>query len=533
LVEIIHLHDCLRGAIRALHSDVDALAKTVQEGQRDMDLEKKVAGRFTVIWSVFRAHSQAEDQFIWPKLKEKAASINSSSNNSNSNSSPQQAEYEEDHADEDRMFRAVDELLSKLQKILGGESAATTTSSKEGDDNTPLQVVQNIRKGTRDLATHLMNHLEKEETQCLPLVVKYLSKSEIVELVGLIMGRRSADTIANIMTMAVQNLAVDDREEMIKYMKQSMAGTFFDQWLKMSGWMATTGKGMFYSDGSQEELLVEHQTLAETEDGAAVDESDKKRSADDETTDGEGEKRAKTDDSPTSPETENIVSTMLPMILNASNRQASPDTSTSPADLEKLIRIVASNPHLTTDQKNQTIQSLRDSVYRERERMRFEDVETTVVNNTSPTMKPSFSSQQPSTAVDGAVLGQHSASATRTRRVTPPSIYYKKTKEGKMIIWNGSDQPQQQPGETQSSLTTSSVPLFSAAELAPTYHDGAAGTELGCPHYSRRCKLRHPKSGRLYTCRLCCDQQRELPLRDAEEALDRYAGTCTLDNGAD
>ena len=68
-------------------------------------------------------------------------------------------------------------------------------------------------------------------------------------------------------------------------------------------------------------------------------------------------------------------------------------------------------------------------------------------------------------------------------------------------------------------------PLFSAAELAPTYHDGAAGAVLGCPHYARACKLRHPVSGRLYTCRLCCEQQRELPNKDPDEPLDRYAVT--------
>ena len=70
-----------------------------------------------------------------------------------------------------------------------------------------------------------------------------------------------------------------------------------------------------------------------------------------------------------------------------------------------------------------------------------------------------------------------------------------------------------------------SVPLFSAAELAPTYHDGAAGAVLGCPHYSRACKLRHPKSGRLYTCRLCCEQERDMPMKDKDEPLDRNAVT--------
>ena len=48
------------------------------------------------------------------------------------------------------------------------------------------------------------------------------------------------------------------------------------------------------------------------------------------------------------------------------------------------------------------------------------------------------------------------------------------------------------------------------------------------PHYARACKLRHPSSGRLYTCRLCCEQEREMPMKDKDSPLDRYAVTEVL-----
>ena len=34
-----------------------------------------------------------------------------------------------------------------------------------------------------------------------------------------------------------------------------------------------------------------------------------------------------------------------------------------------------------------------------------------------------------------------------------------------------------------------SIPLFSASELAPTYHDGGINRILGCPHYARSCEF--------------------------------------------
>uniref|UniRef100_A0A7S1GIX4 RING finger and CHY zinc finger domain-containing protein 1 n=1 Tax=Cyclophora tenuis TaxID=216820 RepID=A0A7S1GIX4_CYCTE len=99
-------------------------------------------------------------------------------------------------------------------------------------------------------------------------------------------------------------------------------------------------------------------------------------------------------------------------------------------------------------------------------------------------------------------------------RNTPPSSYYKKSEEGSTKkVWT------RNVPDSEGSTT----PLFTAAELAPTYHDGANGGVLGCPHYSRSCKLRHPTSGRLYTCRLCCAQERENPLKEQDSPLDRYA----------
>ena len=80
LVEIIHLHDCFRGALKNLEVDVSELCREMSSAgsgseTRVSDLERRVAGRFTVIWSVFRAHSAAEDEFIWPALKAKQVSL--------------------------------------------------------------------------------------------------------------------------------------------------------------------------------------------------------------------------------------------------------------------------------------------------------------------------------------------------------------------------------------------------------------------------------------------------------------------------
>ena len=170
-----------------------------------------------MIWSVFRAHSAAEDEFIWPALKAKQVSLPEGSPRRESEVGddvqmvqpraggadheqevevPQQRErnnsivhhieqeeYEEDHADEERMFNSINELLSSLRvELLKGKS--------DGDDESLLpRAAEKLLDGTKKLMHHLFTHLDKEETHCMPLVAQYLTKSEINDLVGKIMVR--------------------------------------------------------------------------------------------------------------------------------------------------------------------------------------------------------------------------------------------------------------------------------------------------------------------------------------------------------
>jgi len=243
LVEIIHLHECFRGALRALKVDVTELCREISAAGSDetpedaavksidrlIDLERRVAGRFTVIWSVFRAHSAAEDEFIWPALKAKqvslpdgacspchsprhdgsvecvltveqqqAGEVAAVANGVDAQEGAQerqhqreraqsvtvhqieQEEYEEDHADEERMFNSINELLSLLREEL--------LKGRINDHYSSLQqAAKMLLDGTANLMRHLLVHLDKEETHCMPLVAQYLTKSEINDLVGKIM----------------------------------------------------------------------------------------------------------------------------------------------------------------------------------------------------------------------------------------------------------------------------------------------------------------------------------------------------------
>jgi len=433
------------------------------------------------------------------------------------------------------MFSEMDALLTRLREVLLPQQQQPTLPNHESSSSSALvnssDMAQDLSKLTRHLSQHLMAHLEKEETQCMPLVIQHLSKQEIHELVGQIMGQRSADTIAQIMTMAVQNLDEADREEMVKYMKQSMAGTFFDRWLTMSGWNGSTGA----LSEDQQQQQQQQQMVDGSTGGESVPDGERKRAAmpkDDNVgapLEGTKKKSRGQQQQQQQPE-DQLQQDAISQITEASvGVGVPPATTTSQAELERLIRVVASNPSLTAAQKNTTMQGLRDSVWKSNQRAKQESqcdvVPPTVVNVAVPT-PPTFPTPAQNVAAATSPSTAGPSASSRTRRVTPPSMYFKKNAEGKIeVVWSSSQVPSSMVVPAAAVADNQTIPLFSAAELAPTYHDGAAGAVLGCPHYARACKLRHPKSGRLYTCRLCCEQQREMPMKDQDEPLDRYAVT--------
>lgn len=87
-----------------------------------------------------------------------------------------QEEYEEDHADEERMFRCINELLKKLKMHLKSFDFSVKVIEEV------RTMVSMLSTYTGRMARHLKAHLAKEEESCLPLVEKHLDTREIHDL---------------------------------------------------------------------------------------------------------------------------------------------------------------------------------------------------------------------------------------------------------------------------------------------------------------------------------------------------------------
>lgn len=549
LVEIIHLHDCFRGALRNLEVDVselcceitaaDAAAGGPRHGEdnnngnikqnnnniknksinanlgnnveRITDLERRVAGRFTVIWSVFRAHSAAEDEFIWPALKAKQVDLPPGVACDDCASDPpirpvpssgrpdqgggdggeplqlqreraqsmtvhtiEQEEYEEDHADEERMFNSINGMLSSLRDELsnrrGRVPSTSAAASADGGLSNLRQLAQNLLEGTGNLMRHLMDHLDKEETHCMPLVAQYLTKAEINDLVGKIMGKRSSELMAQILTMAVQTLDEADRDDMVRYMKQAMVGTFFERWLKMGGWDTESGRkkaggdpagdddgdddgggklppGEQGRDGRADASVAATSGMEEDENDTGMaapmkgpaPPSTQQCAASDAAAASSSAVAASAAATPTAaPPPVAVAATKSRTDEDASTGEKRPSATelaieasmkgkyTSAAELEKLIRAIMTNPHLDGKQKNLTVQGLRNSVWKSNNRLKRKREEEIMAASAEQQMMPPAQVARaavPSPGAAGAV-GVGAAAAASAQQLVPSGIGY-------------------------------------------------------------------------------------------------------------
>jgi hypothetical protein len=377
----------------------------------------------------------------------------------------EQEEYEEDHADEERMFLSMDSMLSKLraglsvQRMRGSTSVSSSSTHQDApsktiaadltaDSNASIREMALAIDGlTSQISKHLLEHLEKEETHCMPLVRKHLTNSEITDLVGQIMGKRSSDLMSQILTMAVQNLNETDREEMVHYMKQAMVGTFFERWLTMGGWMAPLGgdRPTNGTEGGSINMIDKIPVPMKNDSSSSIKSQSSNplvlQKAD--ISDLRDKSKADTTEGATSSICESVGRSeqfSSQSIEETSLLTSVPANITSQVELEKLIRAIASNPELTTMQKTTTIQGLRDSVWKSNIRLtkrKRDDGDTDregekVIDGTTITGNPPF--------CGGHDMGPRPASAataTRSRRVTPPSAYYKKNRDGIVeLLWS-------------------------------------------------------------------------------------------------
>ncbi|TVT96758.1 hypothetical protein EJB05_58031, partial [Eragrostis curvula] len=216
---------------KAIRKDLEYL--DVESGRLidgDESCLRRFIGRFRLLWGLYRAHSNAEDQIVFPALESKETLHNVSHS------------YTLDHKQEEELFQDISTVLSDLSQLhddlsypLNAADKAGTShicSNNENDwarkHNELLTKLQGMCKSIR---VTLSNHVYREELELWPLFDKHFSVEEQDKIIGRIIGTTGAEVLQSMLPWVTSALSLEEQNRMLDTWRQATKNTMFDEWL--------------------------------------------------------------------------------------------------------------------------------------------------------------------------------------------------------------------------------------------------------------------------------------------------------------
>ncbi|KAL2642312.1 hypothetical protein R1flu_009899 [Riccia fluitans] len=220
---IFQFHKAIRKDLEYLDVESARLADCNEEFVRNF------SGRFQFLWGLYRAHSNAEDDIVFPALESKEALHNVSHS------------YTIDHKQEEQLLKDISDVLAELSMLHStGHSHGGVTS--QADD---VIHKEEIARRKRDLAGRLQRmcksvrvsldqHVSREELELWPLFGVHFTVEEQDKLVGQIIGTTGAEVLQAMLPWVTTALTEQEQNTMMDTWRQATRNTMFDQWL--SAW---------------------------------------------------------------------------------------------------------------------------------------------------------------------------------------------------------------------------------------------------------------------------------------------------------
>ncbi|KAI4331498.1 hypothetical protein MLD38_029683 [Melastoma candidum] len=210
---------------KAISKDLEFLdVESMKLGDCDEDFLRLFIGRFRLLWGLYRAHSNAEDDIVFPALESKETLHNVSHS------------YTLDHKQEERLFEDISNALSELSHL-----HARLQSSTVSAEDSPSNDLDSTQK-YKELATRLQgmcksikvtldHHIFREELELWPLFGKHFSVEEQDKIVGRIIGTTGAEVLQSMLPWVTAALTLDEQNQMMDTWKHAAKNTMFNEWL--------------------------------------------------------------------------------------------------------------------------------------------------------------------------------------------------------------------------------------------------------------------------------------------------------------
>ncbi|XVF02261.1 hypothetical protein REPUB_Repub04eG0160800 [Reevesia pubescens] len=190
---------------------------------------RQFTGRFRLLWGLYRAHSNAEDDIVFPALESKETLHNVSHS------------YTLDHKQEERLFEDISSALCELTQLcecLNNTNVydnLTNINSDSSEQNDTMQ--KYIEKATKlqgmckSIRVTLDQHVFREELELWPLFERHFSVEEQDKIVGRIIGTTGAEVLQSMLPWVTSALTQEEQNKMMDTWKQATKNTMFSEWL--------------------------------------------------------------------------------------------------------------------------------------------------------------------------------------------------------------------------------------------------------------------------------------------------------------
>lgn len=182
-------------------------------------------GRFRLLGGLYRAHSNAEDDIVFPALESRETLHNVSHS------------YTLDHKQEEELFENISSTLAELSELHRNivSVGLSRRNSVSSDHNDNLQryneLVTRVQGMCKSIKVTLDQHILREELELWPLFDRHVSLEEQDKLVGRIIGTTGAEVLQSMLPWVTSALTQEEQNKMMDTWKQATKNTMFSEWL--------------------------------------------------------------------------------------------------------------------------------------------------------------------------------------------------------------------------------------------------------------------------------------------------------------
>lgn len=180
---------------------------------------RQFSGRFRLLWALYRAHSNAEDDIVFPALESKETLHNVSHS------------YTLDHKQEEKLFEDISSVLTELTQL--NECMNGTNMSVDHNDALKKynELTTKLQSMCKSIRVTLDQHVFREELELWPLFDKHFSVEEQEKIVGQIIGTTGAEVLQSMLPWVTSALTQEEQNKMMDTWKQATKNTMFSEWL--------------------------------------------------------------------------------------------------------------------------------------------------------------------------------------------------------------------------------------------------------------------------------------------------------------